>query len=128
MKKWVASLTLVAVALVATFLLWEGGVRVVVENVGAEPMRGVIVHVTGAAYPVGALAPGAKTTVVVNPKGESNVEIEQSSGPRLVVDCYFESGYTGMVTAKVSSAKVFSVNSEVSPWRFGPTSQSTRTR
>jgi hypothetical protein len=115
MKMWGAFFSLIAVAAVLTFLLRKEGVTVVVENVGAEPMRGVVVHVTGAAYPVGEIATGAKTTVVVNPNGESHVEVEQSSGQRLVVECYFESGYSGKVTAKVSSTKVHSVISEVSP-------------
>jgi len=55
MKKWVAFISLIAAVLVANLLLWESDVTVVIENVGAEPMRGVVVHVTGAAYSVSEL-------------------------------------------------------------------------
>lgn len=116
MRKWVALFSLAAVALVASLLLWKGDLTVVIKNVGAEPMRGVVVHVTGASYPVGVLAPDARKTIVVQPKGESHVEIEQSPGQRLVVDCYFESGYSGTVTANVTPDKVIAVKSEVRPW------------
>lgn len=115
MKKSVALFSLIAAALAAILLLSQDDVTVVVENVGTEPMRRVVVHVTGAAHPVGELAPGARAAVIVKPKGESHVEIEQASGQRLVVDCYFESGNSGTIAVKVHSTKVVAVKSDVRP-------------
>jgi hypothetical protein len=113
MRKSAALISLIVVVLLATFLLREGDITVVIENVGNEAMHGVVVHVTGASYSVGELAPGAKTVLAVKPKGESHVEIEQSSGPRLIVDCYFESGYSGKVAAKVNPTRVVAVESAI---------------
>jgi hypothetical protein len=76
-------------------------------------MRDVVVHVTGASYPVGSLAPGASVRVRVQTKGESHVEIEQSTGQRLVVDCYFEAGFSGTLEVDVSSAKIVAVRNKL---------------
>jgi hypothetical protein len=115
MKKWAMLFIGLAIVVATSLVLPAAGVTVVVANVGTEPMREVVVHVTGASYPIGELAPGARASVVAKPKGDSHVEIGQSSGPRLIVDCYFESGYSGTVTAEVTSVKVLAVNSEVTP-------------
>lgn len=113
MKKWLAVCVVALVAAIAAAVLIDDRVMVDLKNVGAEPMLGVVVHVTGASYPVGDLAPGASVRVPVQPKGESHVEIAHSTGQRLVVDCYLESGYTGTLEADVTSAKFVATRNRV---------------
>lgn len=102
------------VAIATTVLFFRNQLTVELTNVGTEPMHGLVIHVTGASYSVGELAPGARKTIPVSPSGESHIELEQSSGRRLVVDCYFESGYSGTISAEVSFARVVSVKCNVS--------------
>jgi hypothetical protein len=111
-KKVAASL----VILVALWALFLRGVTVEVRNVSDEPMRAVVVHVTGGSYALGDLLPGDSRQVAVSPGGESHVELEFQGHPRLVVGCYFEPGYSGTITAEVTPLKVVSVNSSIQPW------------
>jgi hypothetical protein len=91
----------------------EDGVTFVAHNVGTEPMRSVVVHVTGKSYPIGDLAPGASKSVRVNPTSESHIELSQSGHARLTVGGYFEKGYQGTITADVTTESVVVVRDEV---------------
>lgn len=117
MKKRLAIFSCIAATVVMTAVLWrppsEDRVTVALTNVGTQAMHGVVVHITGAAYPVGAIEPGHRVTVDVTPKADTHVEIEQASGQRLIVDCYFAAGYSGTVAVKLNSAKVIEVKSQV---------------
>jgi len=112
-KKVAASL----IALLSLVALWAfvlpRGVTIEVRNVSAEPMRGVVVHVTGASYPIGDLLPGESRNVAVKPSSESRVELESQGHRRLIVDCYFEPGYNGMITAEVTPLQVVRVNDSI---------------
>ncbi len=112
-KKWLALFVMVIAGVAAAVLPSGGGVAVELINAGPEPMRGVVVHVTGASYAIGELAAGARKKIVVYPTSESHIEIEQSTGQRLVVDCYFETAYSGTLTANISSTQVLSIQDEV---------------
>jgi hypothetical protein len=114
-KKWVASCVAALLTAIAALALVDYGVSVDLKNVGVEPMRGVVVHVTGASYPVGDLAPSARVRVKVQPRGESHVEIEHSAGQRFVVDCYFEAGYSGTLSVDLSSTRIVAVRDKVTP-------------
>ena len=61
----------------------------------------MVVHVTGASYELGNIAPGDSVKVRVRPNGESSLEIEfaDSNGHtnRLDAGGYFESGYRGTI-------------------------------
>jgi len=115
MKKVLTLAFALAVAAGICFLLFSGGITVVVRNVGAEPLRSVIVHVTGRSYPIGDIAHGESKAVEVTVVGESHIELEHATRRRLVIDCYFENGYKGTITAEVTSEKVIAVNSSIQP-------------
>ena len=48
-------------------LLFRPGIQVTVTNTGATPMRTVVLHVTGASYPLGDIQPGKSATARVRP-------------------------------------------------------------
>jgi len=89
------------------------GVAFTLDNVGSEPLRTVIVQVTGAVYSLGDIPPGGSKTVQLKAKGDSHIELQLSNGHRLTVDCYFEPAYTGRIRAKVTSQNVIAVEDEV---------------
>ena len=112
MKKVLAVAVVVALLIGARFLFQEG-VTLTIRNVGGEPMIGVVVHVTGNSYAIGDIASGESKVVKVKPHGESHVELEHQGHPRLVLDCYFETGYSGSITAEVTVLKVVSIDNAV---------------
>lgn len=91
----------------------EDCVTFVAHNVGAEPMRSVVVHVTGRSYPIGDLPPGASKSVRLSPTSESHIELSQAGHARLTVGGYFEKGYRGTITADVTTDRVVVVRDEV---------------
>ena len=112
MKKVVVVGAVIAV-LVGLWFFLHHGVTVEVRNVGNEQMRAVIVHVTGNSYPIGDLPAGSSRRVDVSATSESHVELEYQGHDRLIIDCYFEPGYKGTITAQVTALKVVSVNDSV---------------
>ena len=91
------------------------GVEFTLRNVGAAPLASVVVHTTGFTYPLGDVPTGDTRTVRVEARGESHIELEHGAGQRtrLVVDTYFERGYTGTVIAEVRPDSVVRVESQV---------------
>lgn len=69
-------LTLILLLVGAGFVRYRPGIDVTVRNAGEVTLRDVVVHVTGAAYGIGDLAPGASAKVTVTSKGESHLELE----------------------------------------------------
>jgi hypothetical protein len=96
-------------------LAWPnpGRVTVTLVNVGNEPLRSAVVHVTGRSYAVGDIAAGGTTSVDVSATSDSHVELTSANGPRLIVDSYFGSGYQGTVSADVTRTRVVNVRSAV---------------
>lgn len=94
---------LLLLALIGLVMLAQGHgeLRVTVGNAGTSPLRSVVIHVTGASYPLGDIVPGSSVETTVNPRGESHLEItfSDSSGntKRLNAGGYFESGYHGKI-------------------------------
>jgi hypothetical protein len=93
---------------------WLGRVRVspvpcrhlrTIQNTGSQPLRSVVLSVTGASYNLGDIPPGATAHVTVHPTGESHLEIQftDSDGQahRLNAGGYFESGYRGTINISI---------------------------
>ena len=73
-----------AIIAVVTFAACtRADIAIIVQNVGTESLRSVMVHVTGSSYQVGDLAPGEIKVIKVIPKGESHIEIGLGNGKRL---------------------------------------------
>ena len=109
MKKIVAGVIVFALLAGGWFVLRQG-ITVEIRNVSDEPMKGLVVHVTGNSYPIGDLLAGETKSIAVAPTGESHVELEFEGHERLVVECYFEPGYSGLIKVKVTPMKVISVD------------------
>ena len=73
-RRLVGALALIALVLAARwFYQHTRGVQIRLRNVDKQPLRSLVVLVTGSNYPLGDLAPGATTSVYVKPTGDSGV-------------------------------------------------------
>jgi len=95
---------------------WNRGVTVIVRNRDAATLSDVTIHVTGREYPIGDVPPGSERNVLVDPTGESHIEI--AHGPtgeraRLLVGCYFEGGYSGTIEIDVTRTEATVASNEI---------------
>jgi hypothetical protein len=88
----------------------RSGIRVAVENTGTTPLKSVVLHVTGASYELGDIAPGESATARVNPTGESHLEVDFTDADgqtqRLNAGGYFESGYRGSIRVVINDGVI----------------------
>lgn len=95
---WTGGVLLWAMFAVLVVNWRRGGIRVTVRNAGPESLRSLVLHVTGAVFPVGDVAPGQSVTATVRSTGESHLELEFETGHgrrRLDAGGFFEPGYRG---------------------------------
>ncbi|HEV8068392.1 MAG TPA: hypothetical protein VGP76_11700 [Planctomycetaceae bacterium] len=96
------------------------GVRVTVENAGTEPMRAVVLHVTGRSYPVGEIAPGGRTETIVVPTSESDLRIEFTDGRgierRVPIECYIEPSNRGEIRARINDGRLEMTEQRIQAW------------
>jgi hypothetical protein len=108
---------LLAVSLVLLFLLFRSGIHVTVQNSGSQPLWTVVLHVTGAKYELGDIAPGETASAAVHPTGESHLEIEFTDRDgeiqRLDAGGYFESGYRGTIDISIQDGKIRTNEQEI---------------
>ena len=90
----------------ACYFLSSGGVALTVRNVGTESIESMVVQATGFSRSLGTIAVGQTRKVQVAVSGKSRVELEHAGGPRLVVNCYFESGQRGSISVDVAGNTV----------------------
>ncbi len=113
---WTGGVLLLAIFAV---LLWNGrrgGVRVTVRNAGPESLRSLVLHVTGAVFPVGDLAAGQALTATVRSRGESHLELEFETGHgrrRLDAGGFFEPGYRGHYEVVIADGTIRSTRDAV---------------
>jgi hypothetical protein len=96
---------------------WHRGVTVVVRNRDSAALSAVTIHVTGRDYPVGDMPAGSTRRVVVEPTGDSHIEISHHSidgRRRMPVDCYFGAGDSGAIDIEISRTSVAVVGNEIS--------------
>ena len=110
MMKWLSTALLALIA--ACGLGQENGPGVVmtVVNVGTVTMHAISVNVTGNAYPIGDLGPGASTSIAVHPAGDSHIVLAFDGARRLPIDCYLERGGRGKLTASVTPERVVAIH------------------
>lgn len=116
MKKFLL-LGAIIVALVAgtAVFLWPPAntITFTATNVGTEPMRSLVVHITGKSYAIGDLAPGTGKSLQLHPGADSHIELALAGHPRLVIDCYFSGGYSGSIAAEVTVDQVVAINNSL---------------
>jgi hypothetical protein len=111
------SLTVVAIGVVGlVWSFWNRGVTVILRNTDSATLSGVVVHVTGRDYSVGDMPAGSTRRVLVEPTGESHVEISQQLADgrgRISVSCYFEAGSSGEIEIHLSRTSVMMVDNQI---------------
>jgi hypothetical protein len=114
-KLLLVSLVAIVLGFIGYFALPSDGVTFVIKNVGNETIRSVVVHVTGKSYVIGDIQPDTSKSVVLNPTSESHVELTFSGHPRLMIDCYFEHGYSGTLATEITVEKIVTVKDSTVP-------------
>ena len=98
----------------------QSGIRIAVQNTGTSPLTSVVLHVTGASYELGAVAPGESATTRVNPVGESHLEVEFTDNDghtqRLNAGGYFEPGYRGTIRVVIKDGQIDKFEEDIKLW------------
>lgn len=108
---------LLVVLAVLVLLLFRSGI----QNTGSQPLRSVVLHVTGASYSLGDIPPGGTAHATVHATGESHLEIEFSDPDeqtqRLDAGGYFEAGYHGTVEISIKDGVIEKNEQQIRlPW------------
>ena len=113
MKKITAAAVVLVIALFCAAVLYlNRPLTLVVRNVDSEALHAVVVHVTGNSISIGDIPAGESRKVRLATTGESHVELELASG-RLIINCYFEDGYGGHITAQITRSTVVRTKCDV---------------
>jgi hypothetical protein len=122
-RLWVGVAIAAGVVLAGGGLAWyhfRPGVRVTVENAGTEPMRAVVLHVTGRSYTIGDIAPGGCIRTTVVPTSESDLQIEFTDGRgnrrRVLVECYIEPSDRGEIRARIKDGRLEMKAEQIQFW------------
>jgi hypothetical protein len=112
---------LAVAALVGVLVLqFRAGVQVTVENTGTTSSKAVVLHVTGASYELGDIAPGESAAARVSPTGESSLDIEFTDADgkiqRLKAGGYFESGYRGSIRVEIKDGQIDKFEDNTKLW------------
>jgi hypothetical protein len=110
MMKWLSSALLALIAACGLGQENEPGVVVTVVNVGTVTMHAITVNVTGHAYAIGNLGPGASTSIAVHPGSDSHIVLAFDGARHLPIDCYLERGGRGKLTVSVTSERVVAIH------------------
>jgi hypothetical protein len=95
---------------------WNRGVTVVLRNTDETALLDVTIHVTGRDFDIGDMPVGSTWHVLVDPTGESHIEISQQQAGgrrRIPVDCYFEAGYSGEIRIDISRMSAAVVDNKI---------------
>ena len=116
MNKKILIIGIITIVLIGFYIFLHSGVKVTIRNTGTVPLYSLSVHVTGKTYDLGDIAPKETKSVVVNPKGESHIEIEHGKGDKrkvITTDCYLESGYKGKIVIDLDSEKALKIDNKI---------------
>ena len=114
-------LLLGVVVVVAYFLLFHHpGIHVTVQNTGDQPIRSVVLFVTGNSYSLGDIPPGATADSTVKCTGDSNLEIEfvgdDGQTKRLDAGGFFQSGYRGTIRVSIKDGVIRENEQHIEWW------------
>lgn len=116
MNKKILIITIITIILVGLYTFLHSGVKVTIRNTETVPLYSLSVHVTGKTYDLGDVAPKEAKSVMVNPKGESHIEIEHGKDAKrkiITIDCYLESGYKGKIAIDLDSEKALKIDNKI---------------
>ena len=117
---WLLAIPVVLLLIAVVAFQLRTGIRVTVENTGTTPLKSVVLHVTGASYDLGDIAPGESATARVNPTGESELEVElkdtDDQTQRLNAGGYFESGYRGSIRVQIKDGQIDKFEDNTKLW------------
>ena len=110
-----------AMAVLAYYLLfYKPGIQVTVQNTGSQPLRSVVLFVTGNSYNLGDILPGATADATVKCTGDSHLEIEflddEGQTKRLDAGGFFQPGYRGKIRLTIKDG-VIQENEQEIDWR-----------
>ena len=110
---WLAGIpicVLLVVLVVLVLFLFRSGIHVSIQNTGSQPLRSVVLFVTGTSYNLGDIPPGATAHATVHPTGESHLEIEftdaDGQAKRLDAGGYIEPGYRGTIDISIKDGVI----------------------
>jgi hypothetical protein len=109
---FIGFLACIALLLVAGLgiTFFRSGIQVTIQNTGSQPLRSVVLHVTGASQSLGDISPGATARATVHATGESHLEIQftdaDGQGQRLDAGGYFEPGYRGTIDISIKDGVI----------------------
>ena len=112
---------LLVVLVVLVAFLFRSGIHVTIKNTGSQPLRSVVLHVTGASYTLGDIPPGASAQATVHATGESHLEIEftdpDGQPQRLDAGGYFEASYRGKINISIKDGVIEKNEQQIRlPW------------
>lgn len=115
----VCLLLIVFVVLVA--FLFRSGIHVTIKNTGSQPLRSVVLHVSGASYTLGDIPPGTTAHAILQATGESHLEIEftdpDGQTQRLDAGGYFEASYRGTIDISIKDGVIEKNEQQIRlPW------------
>ena len=115
MKYKILIIGIITIISARLYMFQNTGVKVVIQNSGSKTLYDLSVQVTGKMYSLGNIPSGEIKSVVVNPKGESNIEIEHGKGSRkkILIDCYIEPGYKGKIKIDLDSDKILNIENKI---------------
>jgi hypothetical protein len=95
---------------VFVFLQFRAGIHVTIQNTGSQPLRSVMLNVTGASYSLGDIPPAATAQATLRPTGESHLEIQftdrDGQTNRLDAGGYFKPGYRGTISIAIKDGVI----------------------
>jgi hypothetical protein len=114
-------LLLAVMLFLAYFLLfYHPGIHVSVQNTGNQPIRSVVLYVTGNSYSLGDIPPGADANATVKCTGDSHLEIEFVDGDgqtkKLDAGGFFQPGYRGAIRVSIHDGVLEGNEQDIQWW------------
>jgi hypothetical protein len=110
----------VMVVLAYYVLFYKPGIQVTVQNTGSQPIRSVVLFVTGNNYSLGDIPPGAAAEARVKCTGDSHLEIEfvddHEQTKRLDAGGFFQPGYRGKIRLTIRDGTIQENEQDIEWW------------
>jgi hypothetical protein len=116
----VCLLLAVMIGLAYFLLFFHPGIHVTVQNSGSQPLRSVVLFVTGNSYSLGDIRPEATSEATVKCTGDSHLEIEfvddAGDAKRLDAGGFFQPGYRGTIRMSVKDGVIEGNEQDIQWW------------